>query len=196
MSDLFKRYTELMERVNDFRLQALVESLLHGGEVYHKPASRVHHTGEWGMLEHSVEVAEVAISIVDMFNSPVNKDFVIVGGLLHDYGKAIIVGAPEEGPLQHCILGANAVYDAMLRVGQFSERERLVVSNIVRCHHRGVGETSDTKGLYLTLEDYIVHIADALSATQYVAKARYEEGAKSYDMYKNKGMLFTIGGRL
>lgn len=196
MNDLFKRYAVLMERIGDLRLRVLLGHLLQGGEVYHRPGSKVHHTGECGLLEHSVEVAEVGVTIADMFDSPVNKDFLIVGGLLHDYGKAIVAENPEEGPLQHCVLGANAVYAAMVELGLFSEREMLVVSNMVRCHHRGVGETSNANGLYLTLEDYIIHVADVLSATQYVAKARYAEGLKSYDMYKNKGMLFTIGGRL
>lgn len=196
MSDLFKRYAVLLECIKDLRLRVLVESLLNSGEVYRRPASRRHHTGEWGMLEHCVEVAEVGMKIVGIFSSPVSMDFIIVGGLLHDYGKTLIAGTPEDGCLQHCMLGANAVYKAMEDMGTFSTREKLVVSNMVRCHHKGIDEVASANGLYLTLEDHIVHIADELSATQSVAKTKYAEGVKSYDMYWNKGMLFTIGGRL
>ena len=51
-----------------------------GGEI-------VHHAYRGGLLEHTLEVTEIALSIYKHYADWANKDVIIAGALLHDIGK-------------------------------------------------------------------------------------------------------------
>ena len=71
-------------------LRKLLETVF-SGNVYdafvHNPAGmKLHHAYIGGLLQHSIDVADLAVAMADRVEG-VDKDLVISGALLHDLGK-------------------------------------------------------------------------------------------------------------
>ncbi|MBR2071348.1 MAG: HD domain-containing protein, partial [Phascolarctobacterium sp.] len=84
------RLQNLIKTVRNPGLRALLETIF-SGAVYDKfimnPAGmRMHHAYIGGLLQHSVDVAGIAIALAEQIGN-VDKDLVVAGALLHDIGK-------------------------------------------------------------------------------------------------------------
>ncbi|MGH2460567.1 MAG: 3'-5' exoribonuclease YhaM family protein [Chloroflexota bacterium] len=130
-------------------------------------AEALHHAWLGGLLEHSLEVAQLCDAIVRAIPGP-DRDLVIAGALLHDVGKldtyevGTTFGATDEGRLYgHILTGFHRVKVACDTVRAPTDLARHLL-HIVASHH-GTLEHGAAREPY-TREAIVVHYADELSA--------------------------------
>ena len=166
-----KRFLRLLGSVRTPTLKRLLETIFDADTreaFYHNPAGmKLHHAYTGGLLQHTVEVAELAEGMA-LKVPQVNLDLVLTGALLHDIGKlqeiSTKIGFPytDEGRL----LGHIAM--SALLVRQTAEKLRLPEAaltpllHIILSHH---GEPEKGSPVACaTREAVLVHYADELSA--------------------------------
>lgn len=194
---LLERYNNLVDRITDIHLRDVLDDLIGNCEIYNKPASVRHHVEDWGLLEHSIEVAEGALRLADEYDAPVTRDYLIFCGLLHDYGKTQIDGYHYPSYIQHCMLGANAVGRVLKDNGNFYKEDIKFITNIIGSHHRNFESEKDKKDSlrHTCLENYLIYVADGLSAITCIARYARDGGKLIYDCYGEKDLEITKGGR-
>lgn len=176
----------LIKTVRTPGLRALLENIF-TGSVYEKfiinPAGmRMHHAYIGGLLQHSVDVAGIAIALAEQIGD-VDKDLVVAGALLHDIGKlreiSSQIGFPytDEGRL----LGHIAM--SVLMVQEAAAKLRIPTNRLEQLHHILLSHHGENeKGspvVCATKEAFIVHYADEIDAvmnqfTTYESKSAWE----------------------
>ena len=165
------RLQNLIKTVRNPGLRALLETIF-SGAVYDKfimnPAGmRMHHAYIGGLLQHSVDVAGIAIALAEQIGN-VDKDLVVAGALLHDVGKlreiSSQIGFPytNEGRLLgHIAMSVMMVQEtaAKLKLPQ-ARLEQL--QHILLSHHGDNEKGSPV--VCATKEAFIVHYADEIDA--------------------------------
>ena len=152
-------------------LRALLETIF-SGNLYNKfimnPAGmRMHHAYIGGLLQHSVDVAGIAIALAEQIGN-VDKDLVVAGALLHDIGKlreiSSQIGFPytNEGRLLgHIAMSIIIVQEAAAKLKLPAARlEQL--QHILLSHHGDNEKGSPVE--CATKEAFIVHYADEIDA--------------------------------
>ena len=152
-------------------LRALLENIF-AGDVYEQflrnPAgSRLHHCYCGGLLQHSVDVAELALAIGSQ-EDKVDKDLLIAGSLLHDIGKLREIspqlGFPytNEGKLLgHISMSVIIIQEAAAKLKIPASRLQNL-EHIILSHH---GEHEKGSPMEcVTKEAFIVHYADEINA--------------------------------
>lgn len=165
------RLQNLIKTVRNPGLRALLETIF-SGNIYDKfimnPAGmRMHHAYIGGLLQHSVDVAGIAIALAEQIGN-VDKDLVVAGALLHDIGKlreiSSQIGFPytNEGRLLgHIAMSIIIVQEAAAKLKLPAARlEQL--QHILLSHH-GDNEKGSTVEC-ATKEAFIVHYADEIDA--------------------------------
>lgn len=177
------RLQNLIKTVRNPGLRALLE-IIFSGNVYDKfimnPAGmRMHHAYIGGLLQHSVDVAGIAIALAEQIGN-VDKDLVVTGALLHDIGKlreiSSQIGFPytNEGRLLgHIAMSVMMVQEAAAKLKLPAARlEQL--QHILLSHH---GENDKGSPVACaTKEAFIVHYADEIDAIM-----------NQFDTYDDKG---------
>jgi 3'-5' exoribonuclease len=128
-----------------------------------------HHAYVGGLLEHSVDTAELALAMGEKVKA-VNQDIIIAGSLLHDIGKLREIsrdlGFPytDEGKLLgHIAIGAMMAEEAALKMEPPIPGEKLrLLVHVIISHHGDCekGSPANCK----TKEAFIVHYADELNS--------------------------------
>lgn len=98
MNDLQKRYDDLKEKVVERKEQfsSLMDYLETETSWLTAPAStRFHLCREGGLLEHSVNVAEILLKIKAVLYPDVSDESCVIVALLHDLGKVGMPGKPQ-----------------------------------------------------------------------------------------------------
>ncbi|MDY6029591.1 MAG: HD domain-containing protein [Acidaminococcaceae bacterium] len=165
------KLSELIKSVKTPVLYSLLENIFSGAvyeQFVHNPAgTKMHHAYTGGLLQHSVDTAQLAVAMADKIGD-VNKDLVIAGALLHDIGKlkeiSSRVGFPytDEGRLLgHIAISAMLIQETAARlripVGRIEQLLHIVLS-----HH---GEQDKGSPIACaTREAFIVHYADEVNA--------------------------------
>lgn len=165
------RLQNLIKTVRNPGLRALLETIF-SGNLYDKfimnPAGmRMHHAYIGGLLQHSVDVAGIAIALAEQIGN-VDKDLVVAGALLHDIGKlreiSSQIGFPytNEGRLLgHIAMSIIIVQEAAAKLKLPSARlEQL--QHILLSHHGDNEKGSPVE--CATKEAFIVHYADEINA--------------------------------
>jgi len=165
------RLQNLIKTVRNPGLRALLETIF-SGAIYDKfimnPAGmRMHHAYIGGLLQHSVDVAGIAIALAEQIGN-VDKDLVVTGALLHDVGKlreiSSQIGFPytNEGRLLgHIAMSVMMVQDAAAKLKLPAARlEQL--QHILLSHHGDNDKGSPV--VCATKEAFIVHYADEIDA--------------------------------
>ena len=165
------RLQNLIKTVRNPGLRALLETIF-SGNLYDKfimnPAGmRMHHAYIGGLLQHSVDVAGIAIALAEQIGN-VDKDLVVTGALLHDIGKlreiSSQIGFPytNEGRLiGHIAMSIIIVQEAAAKLKLPSARlEQL--QHILLSHHGDNEKGSPVE--CATKEAFIVHYADEIDA--------------------------------
>jgi 3'-5' exoribonuclease len=165
------RLQNLIRAVRNPSLHALLETIF-SGAIYDKfivnPAGmRMHHAYIGGLLQHSVDVAGIAIALAEQIGN-VDKDLVIAGALLHDIGKlreiSSQIGFPytNEGRLLgHIAMSVIIVQEAAAKLKLPAARlEQL--QHILLSHHGDNEKGSPVE--CATKEAFIVHYADEINA--------------------------------
>ncbi|MBQ8418393.1 MAG: HD domain-containing protein [Phascolarctobacterium sp.] len=165
------RLQNLIKTVRNPGLRALLETIF-SGNIYDKfimnPAGmRMHHAYIGGLLQHSVDVAGIAIALAEQIGN-VDKDLIVAGALLHDIGKlreiSPQIGFPytNEGRLLgHIAISVMMVQEAAAKLKLPAARlEQL--QHILLSHH---GENDKGSPVVCaTKEAFIVHYADEIDA--------------------------------
>lgn len=165
------RLQNLIKTVRNPGLRALLETIF-SGAIYDKfimnPAGmRMHHAYIGGLLQHSVDVAGIAIALAEQIGN-VDKDLVVAGALLHDIGKlreiSSQIGFPytNEGRLLgHIAMSVMMVQDAAAKL-KLPQARLEQLQHILLSHH---GETEKGSPVVCaTKEAFIVHYADEIDA--------------------------------
>lgn len=165
------RLQNLIKTVRNPGLRALLETIF-SGNLYDKfimnPAGmRMHHAYIGGLLQHSVDVAGIAIALAEQIGN-VDKDLVVAGALLHDIGKlreiSSQIGFPytNEGRLLgHIAMSIIIVQEAATKLKLPAARlEQL--QHILLSHHGDNEKGSPVE--CATKEAFIVHYADEIDA--------------------------------
>ena len=165
------RLQNLIKTVRNPSLRALLETIF-SGNIYDKfimnPAGmRMHHAYIGGLLQHSVDVAGIAIALAEQIGN-VDKDLVVAGALLHDIGKlreiSSQIGFPytNEGRLLgHIAMSIIIVQEAAAKLKLPAARlEQL--QHILLSHHGDNEKGSPVE--CATKEAFIVHYADEIDA--------------------------------
>ena len=165
------RLQNLIRAVRNPSLHALLETIF-SGAIYDKfivnPAGmRMHHAYIGGLLQHSVDVAGIAIALAEQIGN-VDKDLVVAGALLHDIGKlreiSSQIGFPytNEGRLLgHIAMSIIIVQEAAAKL-KFPAARLEQLQHILLSHHGDNEKGSPVE--CATKEAFIVHYADEINA--------------------------------
>ncbi|MBQ3114044.1 MAG: HD domain-containing protein [Phascolarctobacterium sp.] len=165
------RLQNLIKTVRNPGLRALLEAIF-SGAVYDKfimnPAGmRMHHAYIGGLLQHSVDVAGIAIALAEQIGN-VDKDLVVAGALLHDIGKlreiSSQIGFPytNEGRLLgHIAMSVMMVQEAAAKL-KLPQARLEQLQHILLSHHGDNEKGSPV--VCATKEAFIVHYADEIDA--------------------------------
>jgi hypothetical protein len=181
----------LLETISDMPLFYTCRTLLDRSEFFAWPAAITHHHNrEGGLIEHTIEVADIALHIASKFPG-VNLDVLIAAALWHDYGKlfeyvvvfnasislnelpeySLVKTRDEAGTeywerdkkaVHHCISSAQEFIVAARQHGVDRATEDAVVHCILS-HHGPVKEWGSPVAPE-SLEAIILHQAEYLSA--------------------------------
>ncbi len=158
----------LTVRIRDPGIQSLVLEVIESTPGFFEApaAKRRHHAYTGGLAEHTLETAEMALSLSgSVSRARMDTDVLLAGALLHDIGKAAcfrhqgfsFVALPEYTLVGHTALGAAA----LLRHSEGVDPARFAhILHIVMAHHGPHGEVQPR-----TSEAWAVHFADNASAT-------------------------------
>lgn len=151
VDEMWRRLVEILRGIKHPDLLALVEEFLADDELMPRfrraPAAAVmHHAYIGGLLEHTLNLLEVALRVIPLYEK-LSLDLVLAGLFLHDIGKAkelvytAAIGYSDEGQLLGHITQAVIWIDAKAnkvaqRTGKpFPERLRWVLQHIILSHH-------------------------------------------------------------
>lgn len=137
-------------------------------------ATHHHHNTIGGLAEHSIEVAEIALSMVDRdpYRDLVDRDAIIVGACFHDSGKlfeyeweGVPIRRGRYGHLRsHLSAGAELVRltvgPSYLASGLVLESDVEHLCHVIESHHGEYGSMVQPA----TLEALVIHLADLASA--------------------------------
>lgn len=119
----------------------------------------VHHAYEGGLLQHTVAVTQLALTMCDLlervYGGKVERDVVLAGALLHDLMKCYVYTRDREGRFKSSSMGERIDHLTLLVAEMYKRGFPLDVIHVVAAHH---GEASPVKPK--TLEALIVSIAD------------------------------------
>ena len=200
MEEYKKKFLKLVAQISRPPLRELLGEIFSGSRwerfIRNPAAKRFHHAYIGGLLEHSVDVAEMALAVAATAPG-VDRDMVIAGALLHDIGKTEEISADigfsytEAGHLVgHITAGALIIDAAALQVQFLSEAERKSLLHIVLSHH-GSRDKGSPIGC-ATREAVIVHYADELNAVlqQFVETA--EKEGTGWNFNKMMGSMIRV----
>lgn len=155
-----------------------------------KPAAmKLHHAYIGGLLEHSVDVANLALAIASETKN-VDKDLIITGALLHDIGKiseiSSNIGFPyttEGRLLGHIALSTMIIQKAALSL-EINTTKLVELNHIILSHHGNTDKGSPVP--CLSKEAFIVHYADEINTVmnQFDQPRKNNEDFEFNDMLK------------
>lgn len=184
LEEMYSQLCDLViEQVVSEPLRKLVLLIL---EKYRTPlltlfAARYHHhafVGGW--LEHTLSVATLCVFLADRYRGlypdmkpPLDRDLVIVGGILHDVGKLRELDcrptateySPEGALIGHIVLGRDIVREWAEEAGLDRETQ-LRLEHLIISHQR-LPEWGSPRPP-MTPEALLVHYADDIDAKFYM----------------------------
>ena len=175
---LYARLRELLLAMSNPHLRALVECFLIDDEFVAKftaaPAGiKNHHAYQGGLLEHVVNLLNVADRILDLYPD-IDRDLLLTGIFLHDVGKVDELSYDrafaytDEGQLVgHLVMGVEMLREKVDRTAEltgetFPPELLLRLKHMIVSHH-GTHEFGSPK-LPMTLEAVALHYLDNLDA--------------------------------
>ncbi|MDR2756257.1 MAG: HD domain-containing protein [Planctomycetaceae bacterium] len=172
------RLQELLYSITDPDLRNLADCILIDDELMERfckaPAGvKLHHAYAGGLLEHSVQMMEVAEQIAHLYPL-LNRDLLLVGAFLHDIGKTVELSFSGEmfysdqgQMLGHSLLGIEILNEKIKETEKnsgepFNTETMLFLKHLLLSHH-GTYENQSTK-LPMTLEAMTLHFIDSLDS--------------------------------
>lgn len=166
-----------VERVSNPYLRELLKRFFNDAEFMERfkmaPAAKAnHHAYIGGLLEHTLNVTELCVSIASRYRE-VNFDLLIAGALLHDIGKVEEytyfpkIDRTDIGRLLgHLVIGYEMIMKKICEMrnfrGGFPEDLKLQILHLVISHHGELEWGSPVRPM--TLEAQILHFADNMDS--------------------------------
>jgi len=165
----------IKEEIEDNNLKALLEAFFGDAEFLRQfsqaPAARtIHHNCVGGLLEHTLEVAAICRSLVDLYPGKLNRNLLLAGALLHDIGKleeyqqdSISFEFSDRGKLVgHISIGKEMLDHKLAKQPDFPAELKLELEHMLLTHHgqRDWGSPEVPK----TINAFALFHADLVSA--------------------------------
>lgn len=181
------RLEEIVSLVEDAGMQRLLAKIFTPEiktQFYHAPAAKkIHHNYSGGLLEHTVQVAELCLKACEAYPR-LNRDLLITGAVLHDAGKMTeyaVKVTPEytvAGRLiGHIVMGSEIITTAIAEIreeGQeFPAELEWMLKHMILSHHGSLEFGSPVKPLFP--EALVLHVMDDLDARMFVFFNKIDE---------------------
>lgn len=167
------RFDELVSSIVDPDYKKIIENCFNEDvkELYftYPAAKGNHHNYVHGLLQHSIEVVDISLSVANYFGE-YNRDLIICAGLLHDIGKLKTYDMDEdlkvlktdwEMLLGH--LSISSLFVSKIAPVDVEQKKIMLLYHAILSHHGELEKGSPV--VCKTKEAYIVHRADEISAT-------------------------------
>ena len=177
-------------------LRKLLETVFSGNTydafVHNSAGMKLHHAYIGGLLQHSVDVADLAVAMADRIEG-VDKDLVIAGALLHDIGKIKEISAEIGFPYTNAgrFMGHIAMTSMMVQEAAFKlniPAQRLEQLQHILLSHHGENEKGSPVAC-ATREAFIVHYADEINAVMNQFEQREGKGAWEFNRMLGRNIL-------
>lgn len=178
---LLERFNKIRGSISNPDCIALLNYFLEKfkDKFYDAPAATsVHHEFSSGLLMHSTSIAEICDFLASYYED-VDRDLLITGAILHDFGKMIELSGPAiyhytvEGKLLgHISIGMAEIRKAAEELNITSEVP-LLLEHMLLSHHGQYEFGSPV--LPLTREALILSIVDSLDSKMLILDKAYEE---------------------
>lgn len=197
--ELIARFNKLVDSIKDKDCKALLDYFIKkfGETIYVAPAaSSVHHEFSSGLLMHSVSLGEHADYFAKYYPD-INRDLLVTGALLHDFGKMIELEGPAvyHYSLEGKLLGHISIMCAELRMAAkelgISGETPLLLEHMVLSHHGQLEFGSPV--LPLTKEALLLSMIDNLDSKMLVLDKAFSdvgEGEFTQKVYALDGRNF------
>ena len=195
--ELIVRFNKLVASIEDKDCKAIVDYFIKkfGEKIYISPAaSSVHHEFASGLLMHSVSLAEHADYFAKYYPN-INRDLLVTGALLHDFGKMIELVGPAvyHYSLEGKLLGHISIMCAELRGAakelKIESEIPVLLEHMVLSHHGQLEYGSPV--LPLTKEALLLSMIDNLDSKMLVVDKALEDVAPGEWSQK----VFALDGR-
>ncbi len=172
ISELTVKLENFYNKIKDSYLRKLLKKSLLDEDFFEKfklspAASSFHHAYQGGLLEHTISVTEISISLGNIYNVQ-NMDVLIAGALLHDIGKVfeydpVTFKRTDEGKLLgHIAIGVNYIEKKISQIKNFPLSLSYAIKHIILSHHGEFEWGSPVQPSFL--EALIVHFADNIDS--------------------------------
>ncbi len=177
-------------------LRKLLETIFSGNTYdafVHNPAGmKMHHAYIGGLLQHSVDVTELAVAMADRIED-VDKDLVIAGALLHDLGKIKEISAEIGFPYTNAGRFMGHIAMTSLMVQEAAAKLNIPANRLEQLQHILLSHHGDNeKGSPVacaTKEAFIVHYADEINAIMNQFEQHDGKGAWSFNRMLGRNIL-------
>ena len=169
---LAEQFFGFVDKVANVWLHKLLRAVFDDKETFARfqepPAAKGwHHNYMHGLIEHTVSVATLCDFVSAMY--PVNRDLLLTGALLHDFGKIFeysskpVIDFTETGRLiGHLSLSDQYICEQARLITGFPDEILLNLRHLILAHH-GEYEKASVR-LPQTLEALVLHLCDNLDA--------------------------------
>ncbi|MCB5250691.1 MAG: HD domain-containing protein, partial [Candidatus Cloacimonetes bacterium] len=162
----------MIDSVKDTYLSQLLKSIFDDKELFAKfamcPAAKTwHHNYVGGLLEHTLSVTKICEFCTTQYD--LNRDILITGALLHDFGKVYeyqimpSIDFTDIGRLiGHIPMADNLICEKAKTINNFPENTLMKLRHLILSHH-GEMEKGAVK-VPQTIEAVVLHFADNMDA--------------------------------
>ena len=186
INELILKINNFYDTINDKYLKKLLKKTIFDDEFFEKfklspAASNFHHSYQGGLLEHTVSVTEISLTLGNVYKVQ-NIDVLITGALLHDIGKVfeynpVTFKRTDEGRLLgHIAIGLNYIDEKIKTIKNFPQNYSLAIKHIILSHHGEFEWGSPVQPSFL--EALIIHFADNIDSkiNPIISKINSEDG--------------------
>ena len=168
--ELIKRFNKVVESVKDEDCQKLLQYFIKkfDKKLYDAPAATsVHHEFSSGLIMHSTYMAEMCDYVSHQYEN-VNRDLLVTGAILHDFGKMIELEGPAvfHYSLEGKLLGHISIMCAEIRKAaeelNITNETPLLLEHMILSHHGKMEYGSPV--LPLTKEALILSMVDLMDS--------------------------------
>lgn len=174
VDEMLTKISELIKSVKNPHIKTLLENIFIKDETRanlfksHSAAMHMHHSYMGGLLEHTLSVAEICVSLGGRYKY-VNPDILLAGALLHDIGKIYELSPMPQNEytddgqmLGHIVMGCEMISVEIAKIEGFPHELASLVKHCIVSHH-GEYEFGSPK-LPAIPEAMILHFADNIDA--------------------------------